>query len=460
VASDTVAWDLTDTTITLRWSTVGDLNGLMARVLGNMPDGLAVPPGYPDELNDEYIYATVLAHKGQTQHFYAEKGKARTRSLNPGKGNSKAYSTEVSPAEDPWSTEDKPKRLKMSFTRHRVHDDPPAMSVTEHGVLSKVQGMGFVYHPMLAKWNDKGQAVLPEQGFVLAFACLAHVFTASSDKPFGIGIDALGFAEADEIHDRWIVAPVEAAQNDETALWGIATALDLSPGTYVTVGNGGSTFRVITAHDVHALYPILRAGMGAKAGVSRITRLNNIPIVGNGNAYAQIIRNIHGGRRWYIGVIPCVHKDKENKGKNKFDVDVHDQQTLTNILITECNAMEQQILDSMRKIRGALAAQYNRRYGRDGYARADEFIVNIHLNRARNRPALLKSLAAITREAGREFNNCGFNEEEMGWMLDRARCSGEVQSLLILACKGYRPKKEVQPDPDRGTTDVPDPSSL
>lgn len=440
VASDTVNWDLTDTSVTLRWSTVDDLNGLMARMLGDLPDGLAVPPGYPNELNAEDIYATVLAHKGQTQHFFAKNGTARTRS--------EGQSTKVSPSEAPWSTEDKPARIEVSFTQHRVHDNPPAMPVTEHGDLDKAQGMGFVYHPMLAAWNDKGQSVPPEQGFAFAFACLAHVF-ARSDEPFGVGIDAPGFAEADALHDRWIVAPLIRASDDETALWGIATALDLPPGTYVTVGNGGSTFRVITAHDVHALYPIIRAGMGAKAGVRRVAFLDNIPIVGNGNAYAQIIRNIHSRRRWYTGVIP--HSDKD-----KFGVKPHVQQTLTDILITESTAMEQQILDSMHKIRGALAAQYNRRYGRDGYARADEFIVNVHLNRARNRPALLKSLAAITREAGR-----GFTDEEMAWILDRTQTrSGEVQSLLILACTTYRPKKEVQPDPERGTADVPDPSSL
>lgn len=98
--------------------------------------------------------------------------------------------------------------------------------------------------------------------------------------------------------------------------------------------------------------------------------------------------------------------------------------------------MEKQVVEQMSRIRSALGNQYTARYKSDGYGRADNFIINVQLNRARNRPALLKAIAAITREAGR-----GFDKDTLAWILEQSiKRHSEVQSLLILACTAFNKK--------------------
>jgi hypothetical protein len=422
--SDTVSWDLTDTTVTVRWTTPADLNRLMSRMVGDLADGIAVPPGYPTDRTDQGIYATVLAHKGITQHFFAKKGAARTRS--------ESVSDKVDPSEAPWSTEDKIARLELKFTRHRLHDSTPTMDVTGKGALREKQDMGVVYHPMVSQWNHAAVVVDPRTKLALAFACLAHVYTqdAESGEPFGLGIDAPTFTAADDLHLRWIDSPLFRAPNETVCAWGIASLLDLPPGTYVQVGVRGSSLVTITGPEVRDLYPILRSGMGEHEGVRAIRLLSGAEIqraYSGRDAYDQIVRNVRLGRAWYTDVIPVNPHPSIRK-------------TLTAIHAHEASPMEQQIAHSMSRIRAALAARYRSRYGLSpnaAYDRADGFIVNVHLNRARNRPALLRAVANITREARR-----GFTAEEMGWILDRSeKRHAEVQSLLILACTTFYGKK-------------------
>lgn len=282
-----------------------------------------------------------------------------------------------------------------------------------------------VYHPMVSQWNSKTISVDPQTKFVLAFACLAHIFTRGGDKDIiGLGLDAPTFSEADEFHMRWMDSPLLGATDHTVAVWGMATLLDLPPGTYVQTNELGSSYVVLSEDDIKGIYPILREGMGGHDGARMVKMLSHVQIPANRDAYTQILQNVHLKRTWYTGVHPL---DSYPRTREAF----------TNIFYGVSSPMEHQIAASMSKIRSALAAQYGKRYGLDikrSFDRADNLILNVHLNRARNRPALLKALATITQEAGR-----GFSSEEMDWILTRSeKHPSELQSLLILACTTFR----------------------
>lgn len=426
--SDTVKWELTDTSVTLHWANVSDLDKLMSRMVGGFEDGIAVSPGYPSDRNDQTIYATVLAHKGITQNFFAKKGSARSRS--------EAVADKVDPSEAPWSKEGKIARLTLAFTRHKLHDDTPSMDVKKDNLDPK-QKLGVVYHPMASQWNSVSVVTDPKTKFAMAFSCLAHVFTQDSESgsPFGLGVDAPTFSEADDIHNKWIDNPLFRAPNEAVCAWGIASLLDLPCGTYVQVGERGARLLSVDSNDTKVLYPILQTSMGAHAGAKTVRMLENVEI-GKAHcgrdAYDQIIKNVKLGRAWYADVIPVSPYARVRT-------------TLTNIFYREASQMEQQIALQMSKIRTALARNYAKHYGADlskSYERADNFIINVNLNRARNRPALLKSVAAITREAGR-----GFTTEELSWILSHSeKRYSEVQSLLILACTTFYAKASTASD--------------
>ena len=102
--------------------------------------------------------------------------------------------------------------------------------------------------------------------------------------------------------------------------------------------------------------------------------------------------------------------------------------------------MEQEILERMGFIRWALAKKYEAKFRGDKkqYDRADTFIIDVTLNRVRNRPALLGAIAKITREA-----DTGFTMEQMDWILERSKKQpDEVKSLLIIACRTNKAKKK------------------
>ena len=122
--------------------------------------------------------------------------------------------------------------------------------------------------------------------------------------------------------------------------------------------------------------------------------------------------------------------------------------------------MEAAILERMRSIRSALAHNLTDHFDchlSQGYEKADGFIINVCLNRARNRGALLDALSRITREAGR-----GFSQEELEWILETSKRNPiEVRSLLILACRTHHSKKsEEAPQKESaestGTEELPD----
>ncbi len=436
---DTCTWRLTDTSITLEWADVDDLNWLMSEMVGDLTPGFCVPPGYPKDVNDPTIYATILAHKGITQHFFAKRGAARSRSTGE--------AASVESAEAPWSTEEKPARLKLCYTQHKPHTEPPYLDKkTKKGVeiLDPVQGLGTVYHPMVAQWNMKDQVCSPEVKFILAFSCLAHAFMidASSGETCGLAVDLPTFSEADIRHRMWQQDCVFRASSPEVARWALSAALDLPPATYVFVSPLGSTFVSITKEEATRFYPILREGMRLRDGLKAIRCLEHIEVLPENSerdAFTYILRNVKQQRAWYTDVLPV---DSYPRTRDLF----------TRMFTKEANAMEEQIARKMSRIRFILSQKYMERYGCDkkkAFERADSMIINVNLNRARNRSALLESLANITREA-----ETGFNGEEMDWILEttKTRC-GEVRSLLILACstfyfKAPEAKPDVKPETD------------
>ena len=428
--SDTLSWTLTDTTVEINWASVSDLNSLMQRMCGDMPDGIMIPPGYPSDRCMQTIYASVLAHKGITQHFFAKRGAARTRSLS--------LPDKVDPAEAPWSTEDKERRIVLSFTRHALYEDTPSLDVNVKGKFEERQPVGTVYHPMVSQWNGVINKVDPQTKLALAFSCLAFVFTQdrAGEAPFGIGIDMPTFSAADALHRLWIEQPLLRAPTASSAALGIASLLDLPANTYVQISAQGSSFVAFAPQDREKLYPLLLAGMGTYENLRAVALLDHVEInkkFSGADAYTQIIKNIRIGRAWYADVLPV-------------DINFSTRKLMTSIFNTRSTDMEKRIAKRMHQIKGALAAQFTQLYNTDkskGYERASVFLMT-HLTRARNRPNLLKAIAQITKKANR-----GFDGEELQWILERTeRHCSEVQSLLILACTTFMKANTTDPSSD------------
>lgn len=430
IQTNTLLWSLTDTTIELQWKSVDDLNSLMRRMCGDLSDGIMIPPGYPSDRRMQTIYASVLAHKGITQHFFAKRGAARTRSL--------AIPDKVDPAEAPWSTEDKERRIVLSFTRHVLYEDTPSIDVNTKGQLEDRQGVGAVYHPMVSQWNNVYNKVDPKTKLILAFSCLAFVFTQdrAGEAPFGLGIDMPTFSAADAIHRLWIEQPLLRAPTAPAAALGIASLLDLPSGSYVQISAQGSSIVAFDLHDRENLYPLLLVGMGTHENLRAVALLDHVEInkkFSGADAYTQIIKNIRIGRAWYANVIPV-------------ETDFSVKKLMTSIFETRSSDMEKRIVRRMQQLKGALAVQFSQLYNTDkakGYERASVFLL-IQLTRARNRPNLLKAIAQITKKANR-----GFDNEELQWILSHSeRHCSEVQSLLMLACTTFMQSKKADNSED------------
>jgi len=487
VQSDTLRWTLTDTTVTIDWETPDDLNRLMGCQLGDFRQGIGCPPGYATDPDEPGFYATARAHQGICgTYFSVMKGGRRSESMSLPKDAKKKGAkeakiaawraafghepiTQVDNLPAAWSTEDEPRNVELKVTPHMRSDQAPEVPVTSKGALAK-RTYSSVFHPALAKWNNTAVKASGEDLFLVSFACLAYVFTLSSDGFVGLGLDLDTFPETDRLHRRWCRSRsiLKVSGDPRAACWVIAASLGLPERTFdtLTPGGGGPFRPAAPAHGTQRAYNALGAMISPAAKSRELWRTAAVPVRVLSDGHTNyvldaLVRNLEHGFAWYrdLGGAATVtrHVGRPNEMHGLYP---SESIVLTNLCSTMETTMEKQVRRRMNELFHSLARHYREHFGcstGDAYDRARRFALHTHLNRAFNVATIMGSITSIQKESGYFIR---FTEDEVDWLSLRARENpAEVRSLLCIACTTKFERRVAEPSED-AAPETPDPSSL
>lgn len=491
--SETLSWELTDTTITLHYESVDDLNRLMMSVLGDFRDGVAVPPGWSGDLSIPSAYPLSRFHSATVSYFAPDRAKGRRRAYslgngkNPGDDKKWASWRAAHPGRVLRSTIETCNKIKtdsdgnpipypVSFTPYEMS---PAnrlhLKANNSGIPNKMQeGMGS-FHPALGKWNENAIDMPFEDLFLVSFSCASYVYTLSdegknfSDKkalPVGIGIDAPTFAEADELRRRWTALSdnpylIRVWSNDHTALWMMSATLDLPDRTYQTLTcRGPGQFRPATVtHKTQFVYglfrsqPMTRLAMGGVlAGLGSVSLRR---IMSGGKKYRTtlhdvVLRNLERGDSWARGLDDLTRTNPE---LSRFQ-----RRIFTYMADNLGDPMELEIIRQMNWNYNSLVRKFHDEDPNKDWdkarKRAQDFF-KIHLSHAYSMGDIILGIQSIK---DLHPNAPGLTEAQWEWVTNTAKADPDLVRGLLLAGRAYQnPKKAKGSDgPETDTSDDED----
>lgn len=408
--TDTLKWTLTDTTITISWSTVDDLHVLMQNMLGDFRHGVGTPPGYPQPDSDSF-YATCRQHQGIVgSYFFEKKGERRSTSLGGTTPEKKQLFREhtavhgtpitmFSRLQDVRGTTERPMTIDVKLTPHTQETCNPL--TLDHIYYSTA------FHPALAAWNLRPIRCRPEIEdepsralFVSAFSCLAYIFTMCGKNPVGLGIDLPTFSVADDMHNRWCHntdsrCTLWVDGDTEAALWVIAATLCLPEGIYSALTPEGCLMWQNSLHssDTTRLYAALGHLMESRALNRRIQGMYGIPVqFRNGETSKYLVPTL---------VYNLKHDFPFYRGMSGIRLKSHNQRVAAyntgDSLMTD---IEKEVAEWMRK----LYRQYERTFVEDGrgdaYNRAYEKGITVGLGHARHREGIFAVIRSMHKAVG------------------------------------------------------------
>jgi len=493
--TDTLKWELTDTTITIHWETAEDLNRLMQCQLGDFREGVGISPGYTADPTQIGFYATVRAHTAITGVFFRGKTKRRSYAMGTAKARKKWAAEHgreplrfVSCAEMGVRGEGGKVTMvpvKKEFTPHGW-ERSLGLATTPKGKIQKNQNLTGTIHPALAQWNQVTAKVPQQEFFLLSFACLAYVYSASSRGMVALGLDLPTFSQADKYHRRWGCgnAPKTAWNfqgDDKTALWCMAALMRLPPGTYPTLTSTqvGMLNTALPGNDADLVYKVLGVSInnGEVSGGSHVARadrlywISRVPVHVYG-AWGEkdtkvvslqdiLIRNLEQGLPWYTGFGDAtVLLRRPPRGDVIHGLYPSEQRILTETAKLLESPMEKAIINKVNWMYTHLVDHYKQQPWCQGdkgkpYEMAHRFLVRTRFNRATSFQSLMQATFDVATEAPtfirqRDGQQCippCFSEEEQDWLIDHQHDHDRIRNLFLMGCSRRNPKKEAAKKP-------------
>jgi len=446
--SDHLKWKLTDTSIEITFNTLEDLNPLLHGMVGSLPDGVIIPPGYPSEPQSKRFYITGMAHSSIASLFSAGPSTPRRT-----KATKKRLTFDLYTYTD-WKT----KQEKTATRSVAIHQLDPGRPLTLKEVKGKVS-MTAASHPTYAQWNKKAVLLPTQDAFLAAFSCLGYAYTLCNDGYFGLGIDRPTFSEADDNHR---MHHGDADRPELSRLYGIdagydvaAVALaihidlpDVRPYHVLTpTGNrhlnwtaDADTFR----HAVGAATSILnrrKEQIQISSAPLRIYKKENSKI--KVTVLDQVFLNVQIGRPWYADLQDLVTCSEFQNGQARY------KSLLSHFThqMEENHPMERKIRQQMNRLY-VIAAHALGHNGKPDYDKAASEVVSARLQTAVT-PTLINTalweigqLIRCKSDDPRHRSVTIFSNDVLDALAEMMKKNPlHVQSLLILACMTYADKE-------------------
>jgi len=213
--SDRLRWKITNTTLEITFGTLDDLKPLLHGMVGSLPDGVIIPPGYPRDPQSKRFYVTGMAHSAIASLFSAGASTPRRT-----KATKKRVSFDLYTYTD-WTT----KQEKTATRSVSIHTTGPGKPLSFKEVVKGKVSMNAAFHPSYSQWNKKGVRLPTQEAFLTAFCCLGYTYALCNEGYFGLGIDRPSFTEAD-LHHR--MNHGDSSNPSLTRLYGIDAGFDVA----------------------------------------------------------------------------------------------------------------------------------------------------------------------------------------------------------------------------------------
>lgn len=276
VQTKTCTWELTDSTVTITFTDLADLNAITRKMLGDFTRGIAIIPGYPTNPLDESFKISINVHRASIHNIFkpAKKGPQWAASTNPGARKDKKPYLDKFVADNAANFE-----LLKGFGNitpnaalpSADHPDrlifPPSLELKS----LKPQPILAMRHPMFTMWYNNSPSILAQEAFLLSFAIAGYVYlsvntvTASENKKaerkteyVAIGLVADAFSQVDAWMDKWLSKPQpEINGPPELALWTLATILNLPDANYPVIDRVNNNYYLFRPTQCR-LYPLMK----------------------------------------------------------------------------------------------------------------------------------------------------------------------------------------------------------
>lgn len=449
--SESLSWELTDTSVTVHWQSVDDLNRLIHGMLGDFRQGIAIIPGYSTDPSVPYFYATARAHLCICAKFFFTRSKGGTRSKSVA-GTAKA-AREIRGA---WAAHtghtiiemvdcdsyparegQDPRPIEMVVSPHKLPEKPgPSLRTTAKGVLKAQQKGLTIAHPTLSAWRNHAVLVPPETFFLLSFACLAYVYSLCNDGAAGLGIDRPTFSDADRHVRIWngstekAVAYTMLDSDCDVLFWTLAAALGLPEGTYPTlseVRGPGLFSHTSTGHPMARIHEALNTLTDVRGTSTFLRRLRTLPVRVDHEGktiqsyHKSLIRSLRSGGSWTrdLGRAVCARPPNPVM--------------ISQIVQLLGSPMEQEITRAMSSLYWGVIQTLRTKHGRDRkvYKIAHDKL-RMTLGRACTAGGILSGIRALTNYT---HGYSKLTQEHLDWIVENAKRDPlYVKELLLVGC--------------------------
>ena len=483
--TDHLQWSMGDTAVRIQFKGpegIAGLNGLMSSHVGDFRDGIAIPPGYPDDPSQKGFYATVRAHQAITFARFGRRSLSLSSQANASRRRKWIEEHGRTPIEEVASAfrmvDGELEPFSKKVTAHQWNPVLSLEQTAKKKTLRRFQEQGGkALHPSLSKWNDFGAKLTPEDKFLLTFSCLGYVYSWLKEGGcIGLGLDLPTFPEAREYHDIWCCTEPKILftipGSEHTAFWLIATILGLPDRPYPTLSDRqvGMFRPSVESYETEFLYRVLHKGLTNADKSKMLYRVRSVPVrVYETSADDKpskvitlqdiVLRNLEHGQHWSLGLDACAFLVRKKPGSKKkgseglYKSEALDATEIINALTSE-DPVEKAVMTRMNWMFGHLVRYYATRKSATnpnwdkGRLLARQHAVRIHLNRATTFTGVIDALNAIRDKApsvpdGKGGNkSCPwFSDAELQWILDHKDEPYLLRSLLTFACEGWKPDR-------------------
>lgn len=437
VQTPTCTWVLTETTITITFLTLEDLNAIVREMLGDFTRGIAIIPGYPTDPMQYNFRISVDAHRASIHNIFkpAKRGPQWAASTNPGaKKGKKSYLNAFIAANKGYFDQ------LLSFGKITPnaalppinHPDrslfPPniALDATKPGTMA-------IRHPMYAMWYNQERCNTLKNQFLYTFAIAGHIYLGvntvipSEHKKIeqrteyiALGIYADTFSQVDKWMDDWFdIQPLNISGPPQLALWIIAAFLKLHNTSYSVIDriNGGYyLFRPTQQEKFYSLMNQFVEGLTNEAGIVITRRVHYDPLLW------PLLDNYFKGTVWYANV---------PKNINTIYYFEKRQENLQRLIEQIANTEEQELLKSLSNMIGS---------ARIGIYRATE---NWSQADARIKVLMRKDLfVALYELLSYAIDEYRITENQFHWILSECNKGNESQIINLLRIASQLKYKE------------------
>jgi len=479
--SDTLSWTMDSDTIQISFASPSDLRFLMLEAYSSMPNGAVILPGYESNPSSKGFYITALTHFAVTDLFKGgPKGARRTGSF-AGAGKDDAYEG-LDPARTALMDKKVPLgdfKAKRAFTPNYPY--PGVFEALADKIikdwpksLDSNLDVSAIFHPRYTFWNNEYIGVRPDIAFVTYFTPLAYIYSICDDGPFGVGMDANRFSEADLLHSKHLgntkddqgtvvlggtVTRIHAKIN--VAVRALLASIEECPEnkTYSVVSPSGALEFFYGGSDT-GLYgvfnEILKTILNSEdesdeAGEIRegFRVLRKVPLIQRGDdtilsVYDQVDSNIKtGGRCWYLGLGKAVSVVRKNN-RGLFFKEKQVMELLMDKMSTET---ERTIMEYGHLLKNALAAAYQEEDRNDTYQLAEENFMRIYMAHATHKMSIMTALGKIHNRVVKCSRNWKPDVNMLHVVQEQLNINPRaVKDLLMLgATANYKIRKDVEP---------------